>query len=118
MAGRVASGGPQAENEGVVLLDSGDISGNGVSELVTIGDGSALRGMSDPTLSLRPLNSATTCLSDADATGFVDIEDLLVVLPEFRSCPAGCAADFDDDGDVDVHDMLVVIGNWGPCPRQ
>lgn len=107
-----------AEDEGVVLLDSGDISGNGVSELVTIGDGSALRGMGDPILSLRPLNSSTTCAGDADATGFVNIEDLLVVLSEFGSCPAGCAADFDDDGDVDIDDMLVVIGNWGPCPRQ
>jgi len=107
-----------AEGEGVVLLDSGDISGDGVSELVTIGGGSALRGLGDPILSLRPLNSATTCSGDADATGFVDIEDLLVVLSEFGTCPSGCAADFDDDGDVDVDDMLVVIGNWGPCPRQ
>jgi len=58
----------------------------------------------------------TICPGDIDDTGFVDIEDLLILLSEFGPCPDGCEADFDADEDVDVNDLLVLIGGWGPCP--
>jgi len=56
------------------------------------------------------------CVGDADGSGFVNIEDLLVVLGEYSSCTENCSGDLDDDGDVDIEDMLIVIGAWGPCP--
>ena len=105
-----------ADGEDVVLIDSGDISGSGVSELVTIGDGNPfMRSGTSPMLSLRELESAVDCVGDADANGIVDVEDLLVVLGEFNSCTSSCNGDFDQDGDVDITDLLEVIGNWGAC---
>ena len=56
------------------------------------------------------------CIGDADDSGSVDIEDLLLVLGEYSTCTENCSGDLDDDGDVDIEDMLIVIGGWGPCP--
>ena len=55
------------------------------------------------------------CTGDADGSGSVDIEDLLLVLGEYSTCTQNCSGDLDDDGDVDIEDMLIVIGGWGPC---
>ena len=108
-----------AEGEDVVLVDSGDISGSGVAELVTIGDGNSfMRSGTSPIVSLRELESSADCIGDADANGVVDVEDLLVVLGEFNTCTTSCNGDFDDDGDVDISDLLEVIGNWGTCGKD
>jgi len=56
------------------------------------------------------------CTGDADGSGSVDIEDLLLVLGEYSTCTQNCSGDLDNDGDVDIEDMLIVIGGWGPCP--
>jgi len=54
--------------------------------------------------------------TDADGSGVVNIEDLLIVLSEYSNCTEDCSGDLDDDGDVDIEDMLIVIGGWGSCP--
>lgn len=106
-----------AWDEGVVLVDSGDVSGNGASELVTIGGGAPFRGGGgSPLLSLRDVTTPT-CPGDFDGTGDVGIDDLLILLGEFAGCTSGCQSDMDNDNDVDIDDMLTLIGAWGVCPR-
>ncbi|MAT80317.1 MAG: hypothetical protein CMJ29_01565 [Phycisphaerae bacterium] len=108
-----------AENEDVALVDNGDISGNGTSELVTIGSGGAFRrGGASPLLSLRELESAPDCIGDADGNSTVNVKDLLAVLSEFGRCTSGCNGDFDSDDDVDINDLLALISNWGPCGKD
>jgi hypothetical protein len=51
------------------------------------------------------------CLADIDGDGFVDVNDLLVVLGAWGT-PGG---DVNGDGTTDVNDLLEVIGAWGPC---
>jgi len=103
-----------AQGEGVVLVADGDISGDGANELVTIGGGSALRNLGGLTeLTLR--ETSTTCPGDFDATGDVNVDDLLILLGEFSSCTSNCQADMNGDGIVDVNDMLMLLGAWGPC---
>jgi V8-like Glu-specific endopeptidase len=54
------------------------------------------------------------CAADIDATGDVDVNDLLIVLNAWGPC-AGCAADVDGSGTVDVNDLLAVVNAWGAC---
>ena len=103
-----------AWDENVALVDSGDVSGDGQSELVTIGGGAALRSRGGvPALTLRKIT--VSCPGDFDGNGSVDVDDLLVLLGEFSSCTENCLSDMDSDGDVDIDDMLSLIGVWGPC---
>jgi len=102
-----------AWGENTALVASGDVSGDGIKELITIGGGASFRGLS-PLLTLR---APTACPGDFDGTGDVGIDDLLVLLGEFAECATACQSDLDDDGDVDIDDMLALIGAWGPCSR-
>jgi hypothetical protein len=104
-----------AWGESTVLLDAGDISGDGLSELVTIGGGAALRSRGGtPLLSLRDTDVGT-CDGDFDNSGDVNVDDLLILLGEFSSCNKNCIADMDGDNDVDIDDMLLLLGAWGRC---
>ena len=104
-----------AWGESTVLVASGDVSGDGASELITIGGGPALRSRGGvPELTLRE-TSTPTCPGDFDANGNVNIDDLLILLGEFSSCTDRCQSDMDGDDDVDIDDMLMLISVWGPC---
>ena len=106
-----------AEGENAILIDTGDVSGDGVNELVTISGGTPLRSRDGAViLSLREVNNAT-CPGDFDGTGDVGIDDLLTMLGEFGSCSKNCQGDVDGDNDVDIDDLLALIGVFGPCPR-
>jgi hypothetical protein len=59
-------------------------------------------------------NEGPPCPGDADGNGFVDVDDLLMVIMQWGPCP-GCPADVIPDGVVDVDDLLLVIMRWGPC---
>lgn len=50
---------------------------------------------------------------DMNASGVIDIDDLLGVISAWGPVGACVAADFDRDGDVDIDDLLLVISNWG-----
>ncbi len=32
------------------------------------------------------------------------------------ACPTVCAADLNDNGEVDIDDLLLLIAAWGSCP--
>ncbi len=51
-----------------------------------------------------------SCDGDASDNGFVDLEDLLIVLAEWGGNGPG---DLNDDQIVDLRDLLNVIANWG-----
>ena len=54
------------------------------------------------------------CLADINASGQVDVEDLLLIISQWNL--SGGSADINFDGIVDVSDLLIVISNWGACP--
>jgi predicted outer membrane repeat protein len=53
------------------------------------------------------------CIGDADLDGYVNVNDLLIIIGYWgNNTPQ---ADLNFDGIVDVTDLLIVISNWGPC---
>ncbi len=60
-----------------------------------------------------------TCAGDANCDGFVDLNDLAIVLANYGT-PSGATwpmGDFDGDGDVDLADLSLLLSNYGnPCP--
>ena len=72
-------------------------------------------GVLDPSAVLLIDINDTSCIGDADSSGEVSIEDLLLVLAEFGTCNQVCDGDLNGDGLVDINDMLAVLEAWGPC---
>jgi hypothetical protein len=54
------------------------------------------------------------CPGDTNDSWTVDVNDILIVIGSWGSCPA-CEGDVNDDGVVDTDDVLLVIANWGNC---
>jgi hypothetical protein len=54
------------------------------------------------------------CPADINASGAVDVDDLLAVINSWGVC-AKCPTDLNADGAVDVDDLLAVINGWGAC---
>ena len=102
-----------ATGESPSLIEVGDVSGNGVTELVTITAGT-VRGAGGSQLSLRTVADVIACTGDIDGNAMVDVLDLLAVIAVWGDC-SGCAADINADGTVDVLDLLAVIAAWGDC---
>ena len=104
-----------------VIFSVGDVTGDNVPDLVTVGGASALQGAGPlQALSMREqTDTAPPCPGDVDANGVVDIEDLLTVISQFGGdCTSGCTADCNGDGEVTIDDLLVVIGAFGACPSS
>lgn len=59
-------------------------------------------------------NCAPPCQGDANQSGAVDVNDLLMVINAWGQ-PGG-PADVNQSGLVDVNDLLIVINGWGLCP--
>ena len=55
------------------------------------------------------------CTGDVDGSGFVGVDDLLLVVGAWGPC-AACTEDITGDGTVGVDDLLLVISGWGGCP--
>jgi hypothetical protein len=57
------------------------------------------------------------CDGDVTHNGFVDVDDLLMVINGWGGCPIGpCEADATGNRIVDVDDLLATINGWGLCP--
>jgi choice-of-anchor B domain-containing protein len=50
---------------------------------------------------------------DVNGDGFIDVEDLVMVILNWGPCPPECPADVDGDGEVGVADLVEVILNFG-----
>jgi hypothetical protein len=55
------------------------------------------------------------CPCDLNGDGYVNYDDVLVIVANWGPC-SGCEADLNDDGYVNYDDVLVIVANWGPCP--
>ena len=55
------------------------------------------------------------CPGDADGDGWIDIDDLLLLIGCLGDNCQDTALDFNQDGTVDVLDLLVLLTEWGPC---
>jgi hypothetical protein len=47
-------------------------------------------------------------IGDVNGDGFIDIDDLLLMLSQWGQC-SGCAGDLDDNNVVDVDDLLLLL---------
>lgn len=56
----------------------------------------------------------SVCPADLSGDGFVDGNDLGMLLGQWGPC-TGCNADFNNDGIVDGNDLGVMLGSWGVC---
>ena len=102
-----------AQGEAPSLVSAGDIDGDGLDDLVTLGNGLLMNGVGS-SVDVRAL---CPCYGDTNCDGSVDIEDLLRVLGDF-GCSGSCSADINGDGSVDIEDLLVVISQWNGCPSR
>ena len=57
------------------------------------------------------------CAGDIDASGVVNVTDILDLIADFGPCNGidSCFSDLNNDGQVNVSDILMLIGNWGEC---
>jgi hypothetical protein len=68
----------------------------------------------------------TSCLGDLDASGSVDVDDLLALINVWGSCespvPGACPSDVapigGGNGVVDSDDLVTLINHWGACPKR
>ncbi|MCH2139115.1 MAG: FG-GAP-like repeat-containing protein, partial [Phycisphaerales bacterium] len=99
------------------LLTTGDLTGSGLPDLVTIEQIAGVAGNA-LVLSTADQSSGTQdgCPGDTDDSGVVNIDDLLTVIGQFgNDCNGGCTGDTNDDGVVNIDDVLQVISAFGPC---
>ena len=90
--------------------------GDGLEDLVAIGESANIRGSDSTTLiSTHRNNLEFTCLGDFDLDNFVNINDLLLLMAAWGECDAVCIEDLDGDGTVNVSDILIFLSLWGPC---
>jgi len=125
-----------------------DCNGNGIDDTIEILLGDPTWTLGDPAdlglvtssvdldgNGILDLCEAACCPGDLDRNGFVDFEDLLILLndldpadpctngdPYVDFCdlgsfpPSPCPGDVDGDGDTDFDDLLAIIAGFGPCP--
>lgn len=59
-----------------------------------------------------------TCHGDINSDNMIGVQDLLVVLSSWGTCPPlpdPCPGDLNNDGLANVPDLLEILGLWGPC---
>ncbi len=57
------------------------------------------------------------CPGDTNASGVVDVLDLVAVIVDWGTDGSGNSGDINGSGIVDVGDLIAVINGWGPCPE-
>lgn len=58
----------------------------------------------------------TPCSSDVNHDGFINMQDLLIVLANWgQTTPIGADGDTNRDGTVDFSDLIKVLADWGVC---
>ncbi|MBU3684038.1 MAG: hypothetical protein FGM39_08540 [Phycisphaerales bacterium] len=62
------------------------------------------------------VGAPSTCPADLNDDGFVNGDDLGVLLGAWGACTGTCPADLNDDGFVNGDDLGVLLGAWGACP--
>ena len=102
--------GAAAASSSAGVVNSGDMNGDGLDDLITVVDG----GGTGRALAVLIAELSATCTGDLDENGSVDVGDLLAVIGAWGQ--SGVPEDLDESGTVDVADLLLLIGAWGACP--
>ena len=57
------------------------------------------------------------CTGDIDADGFVNKDDVVILIEDFGPCNIedSCFADLNEDGQVSIDDLLLIFRYWGTC---
>ena len=105
-----------------VLVASGSLDGDASDDLVSINEGTILRGGEATDMRLSLLSTVEvpddpgTCygLGDVQPDGVINIDDLLVIISSWGTSDQ----DLTGDNLVSIDDLLTVIENWGPCPGR
>ena len=80
---------------------------------VGVGKHVSVRGDVEHVMHQTNLIFGSTCASDLDGDGEVNVTELLMVIDQWGQ--SSTPADINGDGIVDVSDLLMVVANWGPC---
>jgi hypothetical protein len=56
------------------------------------------------------------CPADLNDDGFVNGDDLGILLSQWGECTTSCSADFNGDNFVNGDDLGVLLAAWGACP--
>lgn len=86
--------------------------------------GTLALGPNDTPGALNAACASAPCPGDINASGSVNVADLLSVINTWGACagcpPTHCPADIapqpNGDCNINVADLLMVINTWGPCP--
>lgn len=118
---------PPTLEGGRTEVEMGDVNGDGLLDLVSVGDhGSPFvntdqhgvmvwLGDGEGGWSVRmhgDFGYGGVALGDVDGDGLVDFADILAVLGSWGPCEGDCPADLDGDGVVGFADLLLVLANW------
>lgn len=90
-------------------LTSGDVDGDGVADLVAVGDSALRGGVGD----VKVLFDLPPLPGDANGDGVVDFTDLNAVLAQFGQAGPSLLGDVTDDGVVDFSDLNAVLVAFG-----
>ena len=104
------------EESGYMLLEAGLHStrvefferGGGAGCIVSISG----KGFPKQVISADMYSHEVEIYGDVNGDGFVNIEDLLIVIAAWGPCDPPCNADIDGSGVVDIIDLLEVVGQW------
>jgi hypothetical protein len=110
-------------DEDTVLVRSGDMNGDGVSDVVSINAassgvaGGGAVGSVSTRLNIGAVRACPADIFPSTGDGIVNVDDLLFVILNWgpNSGPADIAPP-GGDGVVNVDDLLAVIFAWGACP--
>jgi hypothetical protein len=109
------------EGENPILVTSGDVTGDGKEDLITVNAGSgalAGGGSEESSVRIRPNQSGSPecpIPADLNCDGVVDGADLLILLSAWGECADcnDCLGNLNDDCTVDGADLLILLSNWG-----
>lgn len=113
------------EGDNPILVTSGDVTGDGAEDLITVnagdedggGGGAASGGTgAQSSVAIHPNQSGVPGIpGDLNGDGVVDEQDLVIVLDNWGPCADcnDCIADITETCTVNVDDLLFILNNWG-----
>jgi len=113
----LAAGDATASGSEPVLIQSGDIDGDGLVDLISVVDLAPVRGRANsPAIGVYFNTTAvvSNCPEDLDGDGSIAIGDILALISAWGTVNE--AYDLDGSGVVDIGDILIIVSAWGACP--
>lgn len=106
-------GTPQASGFVPTYVETGDINGDGLQDIISITEIVQLTGHVNPAVTVLFNTTTAYCPADVDGDGTVAVADLLTLIAAWGNTSG--AEDLNGDGIVNVADLLILIAAWGAC---